>query len=68
MEDTGTLFQRTHRLLHERDATLSLMDIYDATGISFHWLTKFAAGKITDPSVNTVQRLYEYLAKKPLKV
>ena len=67
MEDSSTLLERTRHLLQARDG-LTLMDIQQETGISYHWLTKFAAKKIDGPSVVTVQRLYEFLAKKPLKV
>lgn len=67
MNTTGSLLKRTRELLDDR-GDLTLMDVYEATGIPFHWLTKFAAGKIDNPSVNKTQRLYEFLAKRKLEV
>jgi len=32
------------------------------------WLSMFNRGKITEPSVNKVQKLYEYLSKSKLKI
>ncbi len=39
-----------------------------ATGLSYSWIVTFAADRMRNPSVNKVQRLYEYLTGKPLRV
>ena len=63
MPDTSkNLMQETLALVKGQD----LLTIYNATGLSFYWLRKFQAGEIKDPSVNRVQRLYEYLSGKRL--
>lgn len=56
----GSLMTETLRLLKERKETL--INISDKTEIPFYWLRKFLGGEINDPSVNRVQRLYEYLS------
>lgn len=62
----GSLYARTLELLHSCGKTLPL--IYKETDIPFYWLRKFSSGTIPDPSVNRVQRLYEYLSGKKLEV
>jgi predicted transcriptional regulator len=32
-------------------------------GVSVAWISRFAAGKIPNPGVNTVQCLHDYLVK-----
>lgn len=65
-EESGSLLLKTQRLLF--DTELTHAEIFLATNIPIHWLTNFARGKTLDPSVNRVQKLYEYLTGKPLKV
>lgn len=60
----GTLVTNTRRLLQGTDA--SYLDIYNATKLSPSWLSLFAQGKVRDPSVNKVQKLYEHLSGRPL--
>lgn len=62
-DQPGTLMLETQRLLKDQD----LLTVYTETGISFYWLRKFAAGEFKNPSVNRVQRLYEYLKSEPLQ-
>lgn len=62
----GTLMERTRHLLGQCDKTLP--QIAEDTKISFYWLRKFKSGSIVDPSVNKVQRLYEYLTGDKLKL
>lgn len=62
----GSLYSRTLELLHASGKSLPL--IYKETDIPFYWLRKFSSGTIPDPSVNRVQRLYEYLVGKKLEV
>ena len=59
-----SLLEETYRLLKERRVTL--IDIMTGTGLNYYWLRKFASHEIKDPSVNSVQRLYEYLTGKRL--
>ena len=63
-DQSGSLMAKTQTLLKGKD----LLAIYNATGLSFYWLRKFASGEIRNPSVNRVQYLYEHLAGKELKV
>lgn len=56
--------QETLRLLKERTNTLDC--IHKETGLPFYWLRKFAYGEIKDPSVNRVEKLYEYLSGRRL--
>lgn len=62
------LLARTVQLLQDRPEDLTILKIQEATGLPFHWLTKMAANQIPNPSVNRVQRLYEYLAGKPIRL
>jgi hypothetical protein len=39
-----------------------------STGLKPNWLSKLAQGRLPDPSVNKVQKLYEHLTAKPLEV
>lgn len=64
--DRGSLMAETLRLLKNRPKDLTLPDIEKATQIPFYWLRKFTSGEIKDPSVNRVQRLYEYLSGNKL--
>ncbi len=61
---TGTLMRETLRLLKARRETL--VNISTETGIPFYWLRKFLGGEVDNPSVNRVQRLYEYLSGRTL--
>ena len=56
-----TLLERTRALLELRNTTLE--DISEASGVGIHWLRKFACGRITNPTVNNLQQLHDYLAK-----
>lgn len=61
----GTLHERTLELLKASDKTN--IQIYDATGIPYHWVSSFRLGKkAKNPSVNRVQKLYEFLSGKIL--
>lgn len=62
----GSLHDRTLLLLKESGATLP--EIYKETHLPYYWLKKFSSGEIRDPSVNRVQRLYEFLSGKRLEV
>ncbi len=60
--------------LHERTLELLKKDlrplpaIGHQAGVPFYWLEKFVRGKIKDPSVNRIQKLYEHLTGTTLNV
>lgn len=63
----GTLFQKARQLLIARQG-ISYLAVYVDTGLDPSWLSQFASGKLKDPGVNKVQKLYEYLTGKRLEV
>ncbi len=63
-----TLFNKTLNLLRNRPKWMSFTTIEKETGISKDWLKKFSQGKISNPGVNTIQELYEYLSGDYLDV
>lgn len=68
---TVSLMQCTLKLLHAYEGSmLTLAEEIKVrnpeTKISFYWLRKFSSGNFSDPSVNRVQELYEYLTGEPL--
>ena len=58
----------TRKLIIERDPEVTLLKIYTDLGIPPGWIQKFARGQVSDPSVNRVQALWEYLSGKKLAV
>jgi hypothetical protein len=65
-DSPGSLIKRTRELL--KSDKRKLHEIYRDTGIPFHWLRKFSADEIPNPSVNRVQYLYEKLSGKKIAV
>lgn len=65
-DESGSLLSRTRALLR-RDSR-SLLDLHKESGLPFYWLKKLSAGEIKDPSVNRIQKLYEFLSKRSLSV
>ena len=64
-----SLINKTLHLLRNRPRTLTLAQVEKETGISEHWLKRFASEKsISDPSVNTIEKLYNYLSDDELQV
>lgn len=63
-DQPGTLYVRTLELLLADPRSLPI--IFRDSGIPFYWLRKFRAGEYTNPGVNRVQYLYEFLAGAPL--
>lgn len=67
-----TLMEKTRRLL--RESPKSLPDIHaelrmaGVDEITYYWLRKFSSGAFANPSVNKVQKLYEFLTGQILKV
>jgi len=69
MADTpvkGSLHRKTLDLL--KQSGIPLPEIYKETNLPYYWLKKFRSGEIKEPSVNRVQRLYEFLAGRELEV
>ena len=64
--ERGSLYSKTLELL--KDSGTPLPEIYKETNIPYYWLKNFSSGKTLDPSVNRVQRLYEFLSGKELGV
>lgn len=67
-----TLMEKTRRLL--RESPKSLPDIHaelrmaGIDDIGYFWLRKFSGGAFENPSVNKVQKLYEFLTGSTLTV
>lgn len=64
-DQQGSLMAKTIDLLKKDKRTL--LEVYEETRIPYHWLRKFVAGGFSNPSVNRVQFLYEYLTGETLK-
>ncbi len=62
-----TLFEITLKLLINRPRTITLPEIAAAIDVSQSWLNGIISGRIGDPGVNAVERLYSYLTGKPLQ-
>ena len=59
------LVDRTKALLNDRKCTYKI--IADITGINENWLKKFATEKsISEPSANTIEKLYNFLSGETL--
>lgn len=63
-EPQGTLMQRTIALMQGKDLIRLSVD----ADVNYHWLKKFAKGQVDNPSVNRVQRLYEFLSGTKLEL
>lgn len=61
-----SLLSKTRHLL--KATKFSQLEIYQATGLTPFWLTSISTGKVSDPSVNKIQTLYEFLSGKHLSV
>lgn len=62
-----TLLEFTIQLLIERPRKLTLVQIAEKIEVSVSWLDALIAGRIQEPSVNSIQRLYEFLKQDSLK-
>lgn len=63
-DEPQSLMLVTAILLKNDKRTLRMLS--DAMGVPFFWLKKFSAGEIKNPSVNRVQYVFEFLAKRKL--
>lgn len=61
-----TLLKKTLTLLEKDERTT--IQLHGQTGLPFYWLKKLRAGEFTNPSVNRVQHLYEFLMDETLSV
>jgi hypothetical protein len=66
MDSSGTLHKKTFLLIV--GCVKPLPKIARDTGLSYFWLRKFKQNAIPNPSVNSVQKLYEYLSGEKLGV
>jgi hypothetical protein len=57
--ESRTLLDKTVQLLQASQE--SYFKIYDNTGLHPNWLSSIATGKNRDPSVNRIEKLYQYL-------
>jgi hypothetical protein len=64
LDAPGTLLSLTRAMLQEDQR--DLLTIHKESGLPFYWLKDMKAGRIKSPSVNRVQRLYEFYSSKPL--
>ena len=62
------LCTKTVELLQRRPRTVTYKSIEEATGLKSEWLAGFANREFDDPGVKKVERLYEHLSGKRLKV
>lgn len=66
-EQPGSLLTRTIELVRQaQEAGVTTLDIYKATGLKPFWIQSVVSGRTTNPSVNRIQLLYEYLRRQPL--
>jgi hypothetical protein len=63
---TSSLHLTTLDLLKSSEETT--FEIAVATGLGYSWLAAFRGNRMPDPSVRRVQKLYEHLIGKPLKL
>jgi hypothetical protein len=63
---TSSLHLTTLDLLKSSKETTFLIAV--ATGLTYSWVAAFRGDRMPDPSVRRVQKLYEYLTGKPLKL
>ena len=63
-DECESLHETTRQLLQESPQTT--YDVAVGTKLSYSWLVAFASDRMAHPSVNRVQKLYEYLTGKPL--
>lgn len=60
------LASHTVSLLRNRPRSVTLEQVAEGAQVKKSWLSALLAGDFDDPSANRIQRLYEYLAEKPL--
>ena len=56
-----SLHTETLELIKNRPEHVSLRSIAEATGLGEHWVRSFAYERASNPGVNSVEKLNEYL-------
>jgi transcriptional regulator with XRE-family HTH domain len=62
-----SLLDCTRQLLIDRPRKITITEIAEKIDVSASWLDALIAGRINEPSVNSIQRLYEFLKNDSLK-
>jgi hypothetical protein len=65
---SSQLLERTLQLVAERPRTCTFEVLSKETGIPATWLKHFARGKIDDPGVIRVEKLYVFFTKASLEL
>lgn len=65
---TSVLITHTRTLLLNRPRTMTYQTIAADTGLGEYWLAKFAQNDDSDFSASRVEKLYTYLAGKPVEL
>lgn len=63
-EPPGTLYKKTIDLFNAD--TRPVEQIARESKLPFYWLRKLRSGNVSDPGVNRVQKLYEFLSEETL--
>lgn len=63
-EEDCALLRETKLLLLKSNRTY--LQIYQDTGLDPNWLSSVLKGRTKNPSVNRIQKLYEYLSGRTL--
>lgn len=58
----------THKKLLSLPRWVTLSQIAQDTGLLVSWLSAFSGGKISDPGIQKVQKLHDYLSQLPVKL
>lgn len=61
-----TLYEQTLKLLIASE--LTILDIAERADLPYDWLVSIRYDRVKNPSVNRIQKLYEFLTGKPLNV
>lgn len=61
-----SLQAKTNKLLKE--SKIPIDKITEETRLTFYWLSRFRRNEFPNPSVNKVQKLYEYLTGEKLPI
>lgn len=58
----NNLLRQTMHML--KGSTETLEDISAGAGVNYHWLAKLSQGRIPEPGIGKVSRLYNYLNRR----
>ncbi|MBL4869170.1 MAG: hypothetical protein JKY67_22645 [Pseudomonadales bacterium] len=64
---SDSLLEQTLNLLQNVKGVKSRRSISSETGLDYEWLQKLAQGKIEDPGVKKIERLFKYLSEPATK-